>query len=125
MPVWRREGKDYGVDRMMVIDWKGLEERNGTIEVANDDGEPVIVHRYYPLLNRHNDIERIRRLHQDLETLNARDQDALEMLGHILKRAMNRNDLLHGDVTDSLGGHVFDGDYNPGPGRRPRRGRNS
>jgi hypothetical protein len=59
MPVWKRRGGDYGVDKELVADWERLKRSNGTVEVADNENNPAIVHRYHPLLDHHNDIERI------------------------------------------------------------------
>ena len=110
MPVWRREGIGFAVDRGLLDDWNSLKGRDDTIEVANGENGKAIVHRYHPLLNRHNDVENNQRRYQELDASDTRDrQEALEMLGHILKHAMNNNERMPQFITDAIGGRIFDG----------------
>jgi hypothetical protein len=116
MPVWKRKSGDYGVDKELVADWERLKRSNGTVEVADNDTNPIIVHRYHPLLDHHNDIERINKIHQERQESDDIDrQEALEMLGHMFKHAMNHRSHLHQDVFERLRNGVFDGEKYPKP----------
>ncbi|KAF1843250.1 uncharacterized protein K460DRAFT_357007 [Cucurbitaria berberidis CBS 394.84] len=124
LPVWRRKGTVYDCDEVHADAWEALKDNNLTMAVDDDDYDPIIIHKYHPILNRHNEATRIfkeraaRQLVESTEAFDDRDRrEAKEMLGHMLKHARDSyvDGFLADQAADSLADKVFQGNYNPEP----------
>ncbi|CAO2652714.1 Nn.00g021250.m01.CDS01 [Neocucurbitaria sp. VM-36] len=119
LPEWRRFGFKFGCDKVHLAAWEAFKESNQTIELENEDYDPIIIHPYHPILDKYNNVKGLFEHLGGGEDFDNRDrQEAREMLGHMLKHVVDleaTGGYIEDDVVQMLHTGVFSDILNDHP----------